>query len=187
MRLGLPTYGRRLIESSHRSIRGFSGRAQCKFWTALTPLPSCRKEPWGCQEGSVGKHWFPLSVSPLCWADRHSRPPHLRGVAFTLCCLQGVCPATCFWADEAADIGRRDVWWKAKGEMTFERPLYNDFPSSHAAEWLGAWGQFLIKPGKLSPTSSADTPERCGPILQYGGRSAEGRTAEQADTSLQGP
>lgn len=32
------------------------------------------------------------------------------------------------------------------------------FPSSHASEWLGAWGQFLIKLGKLSPTSSADTP-----------------------------
>lgn len=119
MRLELPTYGRRLIESSHRSIRGFSGQAQCKYWTALIPQPSCRKEPWGCQEGSVGKPCFPLSsllfVGLMDSAGLHTSEEWPSA----LCCLQGVYPAASFWADKVADTGRRDVWWKAKGEMTF--------------------------------------------------------------------
>lgn len=158
MRLELPTYGRRLIESSHRSIRGFSGQAQCKYRTVLISLPSCRKEPWGCQVGSVGKHHFPLSVYPPCWVGHAAWLHSSQAWPSVLCCLLGVCPAAYGWVVEAADKGRWDVWWKAKGEVTFERSLYNYFHSSHSSEWLGAWGQFLIKLGKLSPTSSSDTP-----------------------------
>lgn len=127
---------------------------------ALLPLSNWWEGPYVNQEGSVGKHsllWSVLSswlggggVMPSKgWKAHQGSISHVRSPQYFPCCW--VCaqwhPAR---RKEAADTGRWDLWCKGTGEMTFDRSLHNDVPSSHSSLWLGVWGQFLSKPDRVS-------------------------------------